>query len=569
MDEATLVARVTKAIAEFEIYARHGMLNGMIRVADLHRIYQRIQPVLHPTAANSKAIDLGALGYALSRLPANICRVNRIRLKKSVPADFHNWPGVTPVETEVLGRPTFDIGDGELVMLVQEDIGDVLDILSLLCCLTVECRKIRQRLVNSGLDDVLSDYSSTAVAGGTFGLTIHRPTITAARKNQLFSSLAFELGTDEDEIFRLDRGWNGTLVEKMNDIARWDEDVVVQFHTSISRTSYAHRIVEWARDLKRTLSSLDLGDRPLHVISADPFSVADSLLSSRRVEEVQKILDDMSRSQREKLTADLEFREGKLEEPYRSYGLAQLLRSHGTTIPSDESDFPGIWAAEDRHHIGLNCKIIDPLKLDADLLDPRLNVDSKALRDKKPVILAFNRVFGSQGGKIIQALTKVFPKRLHSYNLVFLAGALVGRTGSILSPTYVIRDGTWDVVDFLVPNSFDPAKLGRLIDNPVDAGGPIVTVLGIVLQSRGQLRHYKEVWKAIGVDLYGAPLANAMNHALLNDAIRSDMKFRIAYVATDNPLNEEETLSHNTYYMGIKPHSAIALSYLQAIFDYR
>ena len=137
--------------------------------------------MLHPLASNAKVIDLGALGYALSRLPQNICTVSRVRLKRSVPKDFEKWNGVKPVQTDVWGRPTYDIGDGEIVIVIQEDTGEVLDILSLLCALTVEARKVRTKLVAAGLDKVLAEYASDGSESTTFGFKLRAAALPNAK----------------------------------------------------------------------------------------------------------------------------------------------------------------------------------------------------------------------------------------------------------------------------------------------------------------------------------------------------------------------------------------------------
>ena len=185
MEDASLVAGVTRAISEFEIYARHGMLAGRLQIESLHQIYQRIQPVLHPMAANLKIVDLDALGYALARLPQNICTVRRIRLKRAVPKDFEKWVGIKSVPTEIEVRPTFVIDTDEILMVIQEDTAEVLDVLSLLCCLTIECKKIRERLVASGLHNVLKDHASdardTSLASPSSHLCRRRKRISSSR----------------------------------------------------------------------------------------------------------------------------------------------------------------------------------------------------------------------------------------------------------------------------------------------------------------------------------------------------------------------------------------------------
>jgi uncharacterized protein DUF6909 len=566
MDDATLVAGVTRAISEFEIYARHGMLAGRLQVESLHRIYQRIQPVLHPAAANPKLIDLGALGYALARLPQNICTVRRIRLKRAVPKDFEKWNGIKSVPTELDGRPTFMVGDDEIVMVIQEDVAEVLDILSLLCCFTIECKKVREVLRSSHLDQVLKDYASDA-RDTSFGFSI-KPNLPVAKRNQLFASLAFELGTYVDSLLQLDNDWRGQLIQKMYEIATWDHDIWVLFHSSITKGTYATRTNEWCNDVGRKLDQLGFRDRPLHVISTDLQSIEDLLTAGERLMELQRALRLTRSETLKRLTKEIVDREGQeLPEPDHSYYLARLLAAEERTKRREEPMVPGVYEVEDQHQTGLRCRIFDVTALDLEKLDPRLKLNRETVERDKPVVLALERVFGSQASKVLTALTTSFSKQIRSYSVVFHAGALEGGRGTILIPSYIIKDGSQDVCDFLVPNRFDPQWLEGLTKDPVLSGGPVVTVLGIVLQSRQQLVHYNQRWKAIGVDLIGSTMVNAMNHALLGNHLAEDMEFRLLYVATDNPIREEETLAHNVRYSGVVPYNAISIALLNAILN--
>ena len=242
-----------------------------------------------------------------------------------------------------------------------------------------------------------------------------------------------------------------------------------------------------------------------------------------------------------------------------------MLATEERTKRRDDAPAPGITEVEDSHQTGLRCRIIDVNNVDLTKVDPRLSLDADAIARDKPVLLVFERVLGGQAGKVLDALTTRFPKQIRSYSVVFHAGALSGGRGTILVPNYVIKDGTQDVIDFLVPNSFDPKWLDGLGAGPVESGGPIVTVLGIVLQSHQQLRHYNQMWKAIGVDLIGAPVVTSMNHALLANHLAEDTEFRLLYVATDNPIREQETLAHNVRYVGIVPHYAISIALLNSV----
>ena len=99
--------------------------------------------------------------------------------------------------------------------------------------------------------------------------------------------------------------------------------------------------------------------------------------------------------------------------------------------------------------------------------------------------------------------------------------------------------------------------------------GPMITVLGTSLQNRDVLRYFsKSSWKAIGLEMEGAHYQKAIQAASwIRGNIKSSVKLRYAYYASDNPLETGSTLASGGLGAdGVKPTYLITIKILNKIF---
>lgn len=99
--------------------------------------------------------------------------------------------------------------------------------------------------------------------------------------------------------------------------------------------------------------------------------------------------------------------------------------------------------------------------------------------------------------------------------------------------------------------------------------GPMVTVLGTSLQNRDVLeRFYSSNWKAVGLEMEGGHYQRAINAAVIQGHISSQVRIRYAYYASDNPLLGGQTLAAGSLGLeGIVPTYLITKVLVQKILN--
>jgi uncharacterized protein DUF6909 len=559
---------ISKAIRDFDIYVRHGVINGKIRIYDLLDVFREIRPALHQYAAEDRIIDVEALGYSTKRLPNNIYSINTILIKRSVPENFGRFEGITEVPSDVKRRDTYQISDSEIIMVTREDVTDILDLVTLLCSFVIEANKVKEKIIASGLVDELEETTPAQVEMPGFTIS-HDSGMSQARKNQLFTKLAFELGISEEEILELDHGWHGKLLNKMYQIAKYDHDMTIKIHSSITAANMDNRAREWVEDISQALSELELSDRPIHIASSNTHSYVNCLSGfcrEKRYEiELNRLLEDPKNSE---FVEDAQRIEGDRTDNLKY----QVLRAYLGADPRRKKTFEdyqkseGINFLADRRHTGIPVQIIDVGKMDPDKLDPRIRVDKDYVSQEKPVIINFEYAFGEQADKIIGALCEEFNKRIRSVTIMGKAGTLIGGRGCIMIPSYFLNDGKLDVYDLFVPNGVSKKDMQDIVPIDVYADGPMLTVLGTILQNTEMLLFFARRWGVLGLEMEGVPYIKKLKQCHKLGYFRDSLQLYIAYYASDNPTRKGETLARGLGYEGLVATYGITIGVLSKIF---
>jgi hypothetical protein len=119
------------------------------------------------------------------------------------------------------------------------------------------------------------------------------------------------------------------------------------------------------------------------------------------------------------------------------------------------------------------------------------------------------------------------------------AGILAGNKGDIMLATAHVMEGTPN--NYIVNNDLQLSDFDA--DYPIHEG-PIVTVLGTSLQNRDVLRRFHtSSWKAVGLEMEGGHYQRAISAAIIQGHVPRDIKTRYAYYASDNPLQNGQTLA--------------------------
>jgi hypothetical protein len=566
MDE---ILGISKAIRDFDIYVRHGVINGRIRVHDLLDLFREIRPSLHHYVADDGIIDVENLIYCTKRLPNNVYSINTILIKRSVPENFGRFEGITEIASDVKRRETYQISDNEIIMVTREDVSDILDLVTVLCSFVIEANKVKEKLISSGLVDALEEISPAQVEMPGFTIS-HESGLSQSRKNQLFTKLAFELGISEEEILELDQAWHGKLLNKMYQIAKNDHDISIKIHSSITSATLDNRAREWCRDIDRTLNELGLSDRPIHIISSNLHSIVNCVsgfVREKRFDaELTRLVEDPKNAE---LLEEAELLEGGRKSDNLKYS---MLRAYISADPrhkkllEEYQRSEGIYYLADRHYTGIPAQILDTGKLDLEKLDARIRVDLEHVQREKPVIVNFEYAFGLQAEKIMGALGEQFKKRIRSISIMGKAGTLVGGRGCIMIPSYFLNDGKLDVHDLFTPNGITKADLQDLMATDIYSDGPMLTVLGTILQNTEMLTFYAQRWGAIGLEMEGVPYIMKLKQCHKLGYFTDDCQLYIAYYASDNPTRKGETLARGLGFEGIVATYGITVGVLSKIF---
>ncbi len=565
------IQTISKAIRDFETYVRHGVINGRIRIYDLLDVFKEIQPSLHPYVSEDNIIDIGALIYSTKRLPNNISSMDTILVKRRVPENFGRYEGITEVSSDVKRRETYQISDSEIIMVVREDVSDILDLVTILCSFVIEASKVKAKLIASGLVEALEEVSPTQVEMPGFTIS-HDAGLSVARKNQLFTKLAFELGITEEEIMELDGSWKGKLMTKMFELARHDHDITVKVHSSITSANLDNRAREWCQDILDFIQEKGLEGRPVHIISSNTHSIVNCVSGFVREPEIRGALDEMlvEPENSEILQTGRALAKGQDTDDLRYY----FLRNYLSQAAKREKEFKeyqareGIYFLPDRRYTGIPVQLIDVAKLDLDKLDSRIPVDRELIEKDKPFLLNFEYAFGAQAEKIIGVLCEEFNERIRSISIMGKAGTLVGHRGCIMLPSYFLNYGRLDVYDLVVPNGItkeDLECLGNVME--IFSGGPMLTVLGTILQNNEMLRFYADKWRMMGLEMEGVPYFKKLKQSAKLGYFDDGFELNVAYYASDCPLRKGETLSRGLGFEGVVPSYAITIGFLGRIFD--
>jgi hypothetical protein len=231
----------------------------------------------------------------------------------------------------------------------------------------------------------------------------------------------------------------------------------------------------------------------------------------------------------------------------------------------------GMIYIEDVSGTNIDVQIFDTSKIDFSKTD--LEVSETFIKSEKPVIFVMDYAFGEQAYETIDELLKpikIKGKKVHlnveSVSIMGKAGILDGGKGDIMIPSAHIFEGTADNYPF--KNELSKTDLEGQGINVYE--GAMITVLGTSLQNKEILKFFfNSTWNVIGLEMEGAHYQKAIQAASkVRGNIRSDVKVRYAYYASDNPLETGSTLaSGGLGTTGVKPTYLITRKILHQIFN--
>lgn len=529
-DKQGLFTEFDRFLAE----VRLGASRGHIIIGKLLPLYRRLHPSLH-RSLHSDAVDYNALSYAVRRLPENVSSTFVWFAADEIPERYAASCQLFRDTTAVARRRvTWEMMPGKSLIMLRDGMSDLLDLVSLLCIYAVEARKLRRRLRNGDLDDLVADDAPIS----------------------LTESFA------PQELERLEKLWPGEVAERLFEMALHHEDITIHVYRRTNNYNSAHAET-WTQQIAEATHQL-LGkqpwelddDFPVHVISSNTHSVT-NCLSPWLQENAETVLAWGREAHPEVMEADWDEPWDRLAALMRPFMKAhpervpeRLAQDARVRIQLDETAFTGI-----------RVQLFDLGALRDVEVDPHLG------KPRGPgLIVNIDYAFGQQAEPLIANLVNLFGRRIRSINVLGKAGGLCGRRGDVVvADTFVNQNQ--DVV-LTLPESVDVQRLAGRIPGRRVHQGRVLTVLGTVLQNDALLHYYARLWSCVGLEMEGSYYGRQALESRERGLIREDAALRFVYYVSDLPLEHTASLAASlTPLEGIPPLYGITREVLTAVFE--
>ncbi len=517
---------------------RHSAAKGHVVIARLLYRYRQLNPALHPHAQDPNRIDFGALSYALARLPDNIGDTLTLMLTENMPY-LYSQPksAFKAVGTAARRRTVYEMMPGKSMVVMRDGLSDLVDLITCLCIYAVEARKIRLRIRNPLL-------LAKLIAG----------------EADVMESLPFT----REERANLDKLWPD-LRPKLVRIANHHEDFAINVVHSIDNFNSDHEQVWTAQIAEATQNIAGADPRELpesyevHIISSNTHSVG-NCLSAWLQDESEKILAWGAAHQPEVHDLDWDNPMDRLVALARGYVESHptAAQERATTEAADGVVTPIATALT-----GIGVQFFQLGRMRQRPLDPELPSPHP---DREGLIINIDYAFGQQAETILANLIALFGHRIRSINVLGKAGGLEGLRGDVMVGTRFVEQEA-DTLH-LVPDHVNTERLRTRIPGRSLHIGPILTVVGTVMQNPMMLHYYQRIWGCVGLEMEGSFYARQLNISQQQGLLRPDVKARFLYYISDLPLQTHSNLSGSMRLMeGVPPLYAVTREVLTSILE--
>ena len=557
MDELKESQRARVAIREFKTITDSLAIRGFYRPSgrfgkSLENCLNALRPEIYGTMNDAKVVELKGLEYVIDRLPQGVEMCTKIILTDEDQFEETPFKRIVPLKRR---RMAYRINDRELCFIVSRGNSEIYDIITHMTFLNSEAQKIYLKMHD--------DYGNIRIEWGRLEKVVDRVgELSTGELDSALWNLSIILGRPYHETLetyeylernRIAHNSNTGLFsliyhlgKRIENEGRSRENALVIYFAPSLMNIIGHQKYGrlWAGNIKDTLSSLGLKNRPLHVISANLHSVVNVLYGYAAMAE-----------------------KNRAEETEDIYRFFTSIRDERNLIVKFAEE-RGLFQFTDTSGANINCQIIDTEKLSGMPLHPGLNFPADIFKEEKPVLFVMDYAFGVQAFELMEQLLKPETDATgkwflspSSISIMGKAGTLVGDKGDIMLATAHVLEGTSDNYLFnndLTAEDFDP---GIKVFT-----GAMATVLGTSLQNRDVLEMFRSDWNAVGLEMEGGHYQKAINASVIKGNIPPDIPVRYAYYASDNPLMTGNTLAAGAMGMeGIRPTYMITKVILEKI----
>jgi hypothetical protein len=555
--------------------------NGAVRLSDEVELYQRtyttllrssgetqlrvLEPShramgssLHPLAA-SEELDLGALIYAIRRLPDAIVGAKLVVMGQNIEAlaasglPVESWQeGEAPARR----RRWYDDGAGTLAVLLAS-ASDVDDLIPTLVAFQIEWNKIRVRQRAAGFPQ--------------------DPVLPSAQLSP--DECARRLGGSADDWARLRDAWGERFGERLQLIAERRLSLRVRMLGG-THTGYARMTRRWWAPVSAELAGEGLAERPLYFVSSNTHSLVNIATGTARDREQELVAFVETMDEQDILRRELRaFREGRAEGSWDNflYFVARLYfaarGSEGAAERRVAEQAAGVTHLRSTTALRVPAQIIPLAALRPEALDPRVgDVDADALAASKAVIVNIDYPLGVAAYNILREVA-VDTAALRGVYVLGKAATLNADVGDVMISSVVHDEHSgstyWLDNAFSVDDLAADLRFGTGLDNQ-----RAVTVKSTFLQNRSYLDfYYREAFTV--VEMEAGPFCNAVYE--IADADRHPMgeainfsklpiDLGIIHYASDTPYTQARTLgARGLSYYGMDSTYASSLAILRRV----
>ena len=537
MPTRTRAQQSRTAVQRLYIAMRHLLIRGSYKPGGLSGKtlmdnLMLLRPEIYGSIAEEETVELNGLHYVMNRLPKGI---EECRYVKLITREGYEDSNFEPIVPPARRRSAYRIDANEMYIEMTRGRSDIYDILTHLTFLYAEANKIRRNSRDSkGRTkrewDLLREVVEQEQTGQEIKLETaytYLSTLLGRTYEEVVTACRRFAGQDHlNSLFHLTY-WLGQLARREED---HDEDREISFSNSLrEHTGHHHFGERWALNVKAVLLEHGLLERPLHIISANLHSVANSLFGAAA------------------LGPKLRKHKGLFE---YARAMSQAEYKHLRPLVFDVARKNGMIEIADRSGTNLGVQVFDTARFHPEQIAPELNFQPAAKERDAPVLLVMDYAFGEQAYEAMDELLRpyhdpadgrVYGMPVASINIMGKAGILEGKKGDIMVPDAHILEGNADNYPF--ENDFTAADFtGEGLDV---YEGPMVTVLGTSLQNIPILDYFlTSSWRAAGLEMEGAHYQKAIQAATrIRKSVNPKLALRYAYYASDNPLVTGHTLA--------------------------
>ncbi len=547
----------TQAIERLYITMRHLFNRGFYKPMGvsgetLREALLTLRPEIYGSITEDK-IELQGLLYVMDRLPYGIEECRFINLTSNEGYGDSHFEPIIPLKRR---RNCYRIDSEQMNIEITRGRSEIYDILTHLTFLFIESHKIMKQVLINENGEVIRDWKKleqTVLKKGKLSQVEKEVTLTHTAN---FLGRTFEEVKNVYPYFASEKNENrffnivyflGKLA--MDEVLE-DQQRIITF-SPVLRERLGHHIhgEVWAHHIKQSLQTQGLLERPVHIISANMHSVMNTLFAPKALPQ--------------------EFAKKPPMQVFETLSspLSLALREKVLKVATDE----GMVFIADISGTNIDVQIIDTAKI----TNPEYTSGLKDLdASKKPVIIVMDYAFGEQAYETMDELLKPyhddqnrrFLLNVDSVSIMGKAGILEGGKGDIMIPSAHVFEGTAD--NYPLRNQI---KKSMFKDDDVKVfTGTMISVLGTSLQNRDVLKFFhNSTWNVVGLEMEGAHYQKAIQSASkIRRSIKSNVKVRYAYYASDNPLETGSTLaSGGLGTSGVKPTYLITEKMLKQMLD--